>query len=137
MPEVINIPSSLYSHRPVSELRHIYATTYGSIVNHPPSIHVPILFCVCIFYGGGGEGVPPLGLTAGDQCSYSMLHRQLLQDFAHFVYAVVGVLCIVTVSSLYWTQFILIFIYILNMCQNALILRWIIFQPIPYTCTCS
>ena len=63
MPEIINIPSSLYSHRPVSELLHIYATTYGSIVNHPPSIHVPILFCVCIstvglFFLWGGGGAP-------------------------------------------------------------------------------
>ena len=56
------------------------------------------------FCGEGGEGVPPLGLTAGDQCSYSMLHRQLLQDFAHFVYAVVGVLCFVYCDGV---QFIL------------------------------
>ena len=91
MPEIINIPSSLYSHRPVSELLHIYATTYGSIVNHPPSIHVPILFCVCIstvglfFYWGGGGGPlweKPQGtnfLPPGSPDNY-------------FAYAVVGVL---------------------------------------------
>lgn len=150
MPEIINIPSSLYSHRPVSELLHIYATTYGSIVNHPPSIHVPILFCVCIstvglffLLGGGGASSGnnrrgPIFLLHATpttilhmQCSYKTLHILYMQLSAFFV------LCIVTVCSLYWTQFILIFIYILNMCQNALILRWIIFQPIPYTCTCS